>query len=52
MHSGVVNGHQLLCDAHTVPEKHRGTADLFVSNSLSSFSAFYVFIILTVLFLY
>ena len=22
----VVNGHQLLCDAHAVPEKYRGTA--------------------------
>ena len=22
MHSGIVNGHQLLCDAHTVLESH------------------------------
>ena len=26
MHSGIVNGYQLLCDAHTVLEPHRGTA--------------------------
>ena len=25
MYSGIVNGHQLLCDAHTVLEPHRGT---------------------------
>ena len=25
MHSDIVNGYQLLCDAHTVLEKHRGT---------------------------
>ena len=25
MHSGIVNGYQLLCDAHTVLEPHRGT---------------------------
>ena len=24
MHSGIVNGYQLLCDAHTVLEEHRG----------------------------
>jgi len=29
MHSGIVNGHQLLCDAHTVVEPHRGTAAFF-----------------------
>jgi len=23
MHSGIVNGYQLLCDAHTVSEEHR-----------------------------
>ena len=40
MHSGFVNGHQLLCDAHTVPEQHRGTAALFLFYSLLSFSAF------------
>ena len=26
MHSGIVHGYQLLCDAHTVLEPHRGTA--------------------------
>jgi len=26
MHSGIVNGHQLLCDAHTVLLQHRETA--------------------------
>ena len=29
MHSGIVNGNQLLCDAHTVLEPHRGTAAFF-----------------------
>ena len=31
MYSGIVNGyqHQLLCDAHTVLEPHRGTAVFF-----------------------
>jgi len=52
MHSGIVNGHQLLCDAHTVLEPHRGTAALFLFYSPSSFStfSFYVFVNLTVLF--
>jgi len=40
MHSGIVNGHQLLCDAHTVLEPHMGTAALFLFHSLSSFSTF------------
>ena len=35
MHSGIVNGYQLLCDAHTVLEPH----------------SFYVFVTLTVIFL-
>ena len=54
MHSGIVNGHQLLCDAHTVLEPHRGTAALFLFYSLSFFStfSFYVFVTLTVLFLF
>ena len=54
MHSGIVIVHQLLCDAHTVLEPHRGTAALFLFYSLSSFSAFsfYVFVTLTVLFLF
>ena len=29
MHSGIVNVYQLLCDAHTVLEPHRGTAAFF-----------------------
>ena len=36
MHSGIVNGHQLLCYAHTVPEQNRGTASIFLFCSLSS----------------
>ena len=53
MDSGIVNGHQLMFDAHTVPEKHSEFAVLFLFYSLSSFSAvsFCVFVILTVLFL-
>ena len=50
IHSGIVNGHQLLCDAHTVLEPHRGTAAFFFLSSFSTFS-FYVFITLTFLFL-
>jgi len=40
MHSGIVNGYQLLCDAHTLLEPHRGTADLFLFYSLLSFPLF------------
>ena len=29
MHSSIVNGYQLMCDAHTVLEPHRGTAAFF-----------------------
>ena len=39
MHSGIVNGCQLLFDAHTLPEQHTGTAALFLFHSLSSFLA-------------
>ena len=48
MHNGIVNGYQLLCDAHTVLELHRGTAALFLFYSLLSFStfSFYVFVTL------
>ena len=47
MHSGIVNGHQLLCDAHTVLEPI-GELQLFLIYSLSSFStcSFYVFVTL------
>ena len=30
MHSGILNGCQLLCNTHTVPEQHRGNAALFL----------------------
>ena len=39
MHSGIVNGYQLLCDAHAMLERHRGTA-AYLIFSLFSFSAF------------
>ena len=39
MHSGIANVYQLLCDAYTVLELHRGTAALFLFHSLSSFLA-------------
>jgi len=35
MHSGIVNGYQLLCDAHTVLEPHRGTAAV-IENTCTS----------------
>ena len=46
----IVNEYQLLCDAHTVPEQHRGNAALFIFYSLLYFSAFSFcfFVILTV----
>jgi len=40
LHSGIVNGYQLLCDAHTVLEPHRETAAFFLFYSPSSFSTF------------
>ena len=48
MHSGIVNGHQLLCNAHNVLEPHKGTAAFFLFYSLSFFStfSFYVFVTL------
>ena len=54
MHNANVNGYQLMYDAHTLLEQHRGTAALFPFYSLSSFSAvsFCVFVILTLLFLF
>ena len=49
MHSGIVTGHQLLCDAHahTVLESQRGTAVLFLFYSLSSFPLFLLFMCLS-----
>ena len=54
MHSGIVNGYQLLCNAHTVVKQHRGTAALFLFYSLSSFllCSFCVFVIQIVWFLF
>ena len=53
MHSGFANTLQLLCDAHTVPEQHRGTAALFLFHSLLSFSAFsFLCVILRVVFIF
>ena len=39
MHSGIVNGYKLLCDAHTVPEQHRGSVALFLFHSFLPVSA-------------
>ena len=54
MHSGVVTEHQLLCDAYTVQEQHRGTAALFLFYSLSFLLRFFflMFVIMTLLFLF
>ena len=41
MHSGIVNGYPLLCDAHTVLEPHRGTAAFF--SILLTFVLFHFF---------
>ena len=47
MHTGSVNGYQLLCDAHTVPEQHRGTAAFSILLSIVLFHLyFYVFVTL------
>ena len=40
MYSGIVNGHQLQCDAHTVPELHRGTAAFFFITHYCPFLLF------------
>ena len=32
MHSDIVNGHQLLCDAHTVLEQDKGNAARLLST--------------------
>ena len=45
IHSGIVNGYQLLCYAHTVLEPHRGTAAFFFFAHYRPFS-FYVFVTL------
>ena len=40
MHSGIVNDYQLLCDAHTLLEPHRGTAAFFFFTHYRPFSLF------------
>ena len=40
MHSGIVNGYQLLFDAHTVLERHRGTAAFFYFTRYCPFQHF------------
>ena len=54
MYSGIEYGYQLLRDAHTVLEHHRGIADLFLFNPLLSIfhSFLFVFVIVTGLFLF
>ena len=47
MHSGIVTGYQLLCDAHTVLQPHRGTAVFFFFTHLSSFSTFSFYVVVT-----
>jgi len=47
MHSGIVNGYQLLCDAHIVPEPQRGTAAFFFFTHYHPFPLFlFVFVTL------
>ena len=40
MHSGIVNGHQLLCDAHTVLESHSRNAAFFFFTHYRPFPLF------------
>ena len=40
MRNGIVNGYQLLCDAHTVLEPHRGTAAFFFFTRYRPFPLF------------
>ena len=53
IHSGIVNGYQPLCDAHTVLEPHRGTAAFFFFTHCRPFPLFLFMCLslLTVLFL-
>ena len=53
MHIGIVNGYQLLCDAHTVLEPQSGIAAFFYFTRYHSFPLFLFmcFSLLTVLFL-
>ena len=53
MHSGIVNGYQLLCDVHTVFEPHRGTAAFFYFTHYRPFPLFFICLsLLTVLFIF
>ena len=53
MHSGIVNGYQLLCNAHSVSEQPRGGLQLyFCSTHFRPFVISFVFVTLTVLFLF
>jgi len=40
MHSGIVNGYQLICDGHTMLESHRGTAAFFYFTLYRPFPLF------------
>ena len=51
MHRCIINGYQLLCDDHTVLKPHQGTAAFFFFYSRSSFSTFYLFVTLTIVFM-
>ena len=54
MHSGIVDGYQLQCDAHTVLGQHRGTAAFFYFTRYRPFPLFLFMCLslLTVLFLF
>ena len=52
MHSGIVNGFQLLCHAHTVLEPYMGNAAFSILLAIVLIHlSFYVFVTLTVLFM-
>ena len=42
MHSGIVNGYQLLCNAHTVFEPHRGMQIYFYFTHYCPFPLFFL----------
>ena len=41
IYSGIVNGHQLLCDAQTLLEQHRGTEAIFSLLTIVLFCCFF-----------
>ena len=51
MHNNIVNGYQLLCHTHTVPEQHRKTADIFLYYFVLFCFFFCVFVTLRFIFL-